>query len=327
MRATSSIRALQSAQVPRAAQPLRAVLALGLLATLSPAAWALDANQVRGGWETGADSSAHTLEFSIRGTHVTGIYCTVCSDATTLARVQGTLGSRQLSFTIEHVRDDGSIAARDRASARIEGDHLVVDGKSDGIDGAAFHWIMRKDQRGPAPFGGVKVAEALPQPGAPAVNVAAYGQHGQALPPGGLQVVRAPWDQPGPWESISAARLAGVWLQGTGPGKQYFIIRRAGNELFGLVCGPCDNAYDMAALTDFSIAGDTLRFNIAHEDNGIGSLPFYNQITAHLTRNELRLVSIVPDNQPADAPRVAGGVSLLGPLPYEATAAGNSSAN
>jgi hypothetical protein len=77
----------------------------------------------------------------------------------------------------------------------------------------------------------------------------------------------------------------------------------------------------MAALTNFSIVGDTLHFNIAHEDNGIGSLPFYNQITAHLTRNELRLVSIVPDNQPA-GPRPAGGISLLGPLPYEATAGG-----
>ncbi|HEY7929514.1 MAG TPA: hypothetical protein VID71_05850 [Steroidobacteraceae bacterium] len=299
---------------------LLSVAVLGSLGGLSQAAWALDADQVRGGWETAADSGAHILEFSIRGTHLAGVYCTVCDDATTLARVEGTIEAHQLSFVIEHVRDDGSIAARDQASAHIEGDHLVVDGRA-GVRGAPFHWIMRKDQRGPAPFGGVKVAEALPQPGAPAVNVAAYGAHGQALPPGGVQVVRAPWTQPGPWEPLSAAKLAGVWLTGSGPGKQYFIIRRAGDQLFGLVCGPCDNAYDMAALTNFSIVGDTLHFNIAHEDNGIGSLPFYNQITAHLTRNELRLVSIVPDNQPA-GPRPAGGISLLGPLPYEATAGG-----
>ena len=299
---------------------LSLIAVLVALGGLSQGAWALDANQVRGGWETTADSGAHILEFSIRGTHVTGVYCTVCDDATTLARVEGTLEAAQLSFVIEHVRDDGSIAARDQARARVEGDHLVVDGTA-GAGGSPLHWIMRKDQRGPAPFGGVKIAEALPQPGAPAVNVAAYGKHGQALPPGGLQLVRAPWTQPGPWEPLSAAKLAGVWLTGSGPGKQYFIIRRAGDQLFGLVCGPCDNAYDMAALTNFSIDGDTLHFNIAHEDNGIGSLPFYNQITAHLTRNELRLVSIVPDNQPPDARR-AGGVSLLGPLPYEATAGG-----
>lgn len=296
--------------------------ALVALTAISPAVWALDADQVRGGWETAADAGAHVLEFSIRGTQVTGIYCTVCDDATTLALVEGTLRDRQLSFQIEHVRDDGSVAARDRVSARIEGDHLVVDGTAAGAGGHAFHWIMRKDQRGPAPFGGVKVAEALPQPGAPAVNVAAYGAHGQALPARGLQLAGAtPWAQPGPWEPLSAAKLAGVWLTGTGPGKQYFIIRRAGERLFGLVCGPCDNAYDMAALTHFSIEGDTLRFDIAHEDNGIGSLPFYNQITARLTRNELRLISIVPDNQPPNARR-GGGVSLLGPLPYAATASG-----
>jgi len=305
---------------------MRAIFWLTALSALSSTAWALDANQVRGGWESTADSGAHVLEFSIRGEHVTGVYCTVCADARTLSLVEGTLGARQLSFVIEHVGDDGRILSRDQATARVEGDHLVVDGAAEGSEAAApaaasaaFHWILRKDPRGPAPFGGVKVAEALPQPGAPAVNVAAYGVHGQALPPGGLQVVRAPWTQPGPWEPLSAARLAGVWLNGTGPGKQYFIIRRAGGRLFGLVCGPCDNSYDMAALTDFSIDGDTLHFNIAHEDNGIGPLPFYNQITAHLARNELRLVSIVPDNQPATTRRV-GGLSLLGPLPYEATA-------
>ena len=303
---------------------MRGLLVLLAVLGLSPVAWALTADQVRGGWETAADSGMHILEFSIRGTHVTGIYCTVCDDATTLARVEGTLGGGALSFVIEHVRDDGSIVARDRARARLEGDHLVVDGVSGAPGGVRFQWNLRKDQRGPAPFGGVRIAEALPQPGAPAINVAAYGAHGQALPAGGLQLARQPWQQPGPWEPISAAKLVGVWLTGTGPGKQYFIIRRAGDRLFGLVCGPCDNPYDMAALTNFSVQSDTLRFDIAHEDNGIGSLPFYNQIVAHLTKNELRLVSIIPDNQPASAPRI-GGVSLVGPLPVEATstAAGN----
>jgi hypothetical protein len=295
---------------------MRWLLAAVALLGLAGRAGALDANQLRGGWETTADAGAHILEFSIRGNHVTGVYCTVCSDATTLALLEGTLEAHELSFVIEHVRDDGAIVARDSATARVEGDHLRVSGQAGGV---SFRWIMRKDQRGPAPFGGVRIAEALPQPGAPAVNVAQYGVHGQALPRGGLQVARAPWQQPGPWEPLSAEKLSGVWLTGTGPGKQYFIIRRAGGHLFGLVCGPCDNPYDMAALTNFVIDGDTLRFNIAHEDNGIGSLPFYNQIVAHLTKNELRLVSILPDNQPADAPRI-GGVSLLGPLPYEATA-------
>ncbi|MGH8141280.1 MAG: hypothetical protein ACREU2_01985 [Steroidobacteraceae bacterium] len=297
---------------------LAAVLgALGL----APGAWALDANLVRGGWETTGGGAPHIYEFTIRGNHVAGVYCTVCDDGETLAFVDGTLGPHAMAFVVNHVRDDGSTAYQDHVSARIEGDHLAVSGVAGGPGGGNFQWIMRKDQRGPAPFGGVKVAEALPQPGAPAVNVAAYGQHGQALPPGGLQLARPPWQQPGPWEALTPARLQGIWLNGTGPGKQYFIIRRVGSGLLGLVCGPCDNPYSMVALTDFVIHGDTVTFNISHEDNGIGSLPFHNQIVAHLTKNELRLVSIVPDNQPRPAgpARPAGGISLLGPLPLEQT--------
>jgi len=37
------------------------------------------------------------------------------------------------------------------------------------------------------------------------------------------------------------------------------------------VCGTCDNPYTMAALDDFEIQGDILRFNILHEDWGDGS--------------------------------------------------------
>ena len=43
-----------------------------------------DADRYRGGWRTD-DSDPHVYEFSIRGERVRGIYCTLCSDATTLA--------------------------------------------------------------------------------------------------------------------------------------------------------------------------------------------------------------------------------------------------
>lgn len=298
---------------------MRKILCMCVVLLAAPAAWALDANQVRGGWETTDGGPPHIFEFTIRGDRVAGVYCTVCDDGETLAFVDGRLGADAMTFVVNHVRDDGSTAYQDHVSARIEGDHLAVSGMAGGPGGGSFHWDMRKDQRGPAPFGGVKIAEALPQPGAPAVNVAAYGRHGQALPPGGLQIAAGPpWQQPGPWEPLTPARLAGIWLNGTGPAKQYFIIRRVGNGLLGLVCGPCDNPYSMVALTDFVIHGDTLTFNISHEDNGIGALPFHNHIVAHLAKNELRLVSIVADNQPPPPPgRPARGISLLGPLPLE----------
>jgi hypothetical protein len=39
----------------------------------------------------------------------------------------------------------------------------------------------------------------------------------------------------------------------------------------------------MAALDDFEIQRDTLKFNILHEDWGDGELPtFYKQVTRHV---------------------------------------------
>jgi hypothetical protein len=287
-----------------------------MLVATTPAAWALNANDMRGGWEINVDGRMRIYEFSIRGSGVRGVACGPCEDGSTLARIDGTLGARAMNLVITHVRDDGSTAYQDHVSARIEGDHLAVTGQSGGPGGGAFHWIMRKDPRGPLPLGNLPLAEALPQPGAPPDNVAVYGKNGQPLPPGFRAALRAgrPWSQPGPWEPVTAARLSGLWLNGTGPRKQYFIIRRIGDGLFGLVCGPCDNPYALDALTDFSIHGDTVTFNIAHEDHGIGSLPFHNQITARLTRNELRMVNIQADNAPPQPQTAGNGITLLGPL-------------
>src|SRR5580704_13388490 len=50
------------------------------------------ADDYRGGWRTDK-GEAHTYEFSIRGDKVRGIYCTYCADATTLAFVDGKLGT------------------------------------------------------------------------------------------------------------------------------------------------------------------------------------------------------------------------------------------
>ena len=102
--------------------------ALILVAAAHPAA-AQDADRYRGGWRTD-DSDPHTYEFSIRGERVRGIYCTLCSDATTLAFIDGTLGADGITFVVTHVRADGRTAYQDKASARIEGDRLIVTGTS-----------------------------------------------------------------------------------------------------------------------------------------------------------------------------------------------------
>jgi len=341
---------------------VKRILLLIVLALAAPhAAAAQNADDYRGGWRTG-DDDPHTYQFSIRGTQVRGVYCTLCSDATTLAFVDGTLGPDGLTFTITHVRPDGSTASQDRATARIAGRNLVVNGTS-GQGGAAFTRTMYKDARGPDPlpipviwtpgpglpqqtltggrFGGPGGAAppAAPTAGAPAAAppaaAAPAAGAGRAAGPGpGAGVPAAPagggrgYLQPGPWKSpLTANDVVGVWLGfGNGVNKQFFIIRRVGNRLRGMVCGRCDNPYTMAALDDFELKGDTLTFKILHEDWGDYTMTFEKRVIARVAANEMRFTT-EQDNIPAALRRPGGGgggSSLMGPIAIDATAGNDS---
>ena len=328
---------LALAQVAAAAAAAGAAPAVGAAAAGTAAAGAAAAplaDQYRGGWETYGAQGMHIYEFSIRGSDVRGIYCTQCNDGTTLAFVDGTLGPGGLSFVVRHVRDDGSTDEMDHATARFDHGRLIVDGSSGAAGAARFHYVMRKDPRGPAPLPGVGVGRLPPGPLVPPVRFPATAA--AEIAPGlwshricqYLQPRSCPYVPPGPLEQLTPDKVIGVWVGfRDGPGKQMFFIRRVGDELRGMACGPCDNPYTMAALGDFRIEGDTLRFNILHEDWGLpGFIPFHNQITAHVSDNEMRIVN-VPDRGPrarqapsaAGAKRAAGGNTLFGPIPIEAT--------
>ncbi|HEX4025422.1 MAG TPA: hypothetical protein VHX52_12105 [Steroidobacteraceae bacterium] len=219
---------------------------------------------MQGGWETQVDGAQRVYEFVIRADQVTGIYCTDCRNAETPAFINGKLAADGISFVVTHVRDDGSTAYRDHLTGKLEKGQLVVSGRSGGPNGGTFTWTLRKDPRGPA-----------------------------AGPPKGFKMPpMPPYEQPGPWEQLTPAKVVGVWFMGAGINKQYFIIRKVGNRLLGMVCGRCDNPYTMAALDDFSIQGNTLKFNITHEDWGSGQLPFDNHVTAHIARNEMHFIAV-----------------------------------
>lgn len=309
-----------------------------LLALLGAAQLAMAQNpdDYRGGWRTDA-GEPHTYQFSIRGDVVRGIYCTLCSDATTLAFVDGKFGADGITFVVTHVKADGSTAYQDRATAKFDSGKLIITGNSGGPGGGKFLRTLIKDSRGPDPL-------PLPVSRLPAGNgpVPATGGRGPAAPAAGGAAVpaQAPrgnagaggaqpprggggpgYLQPGPWKQIKESDVIGVWLGfGTGINKQYFIIRKVGNKLRGMVCGRCDNPYTMAALDDFEIKGDTMTFNILHEDWGPGTLPFHNQATVRVAMNEMRLTT-QQDNMPppAQPPGPNAGSSLLGPISIEAT--------
>src|SRR5688572_32029146 len=103
------------------------IIVVVVLLGSAQAAIAQTADRYRGGWRTD-DADPHTYEFSIRGERVRGIYCTRCSDATTLAFVDGTLGADGITFVVTHVRPDGRTDYQDKSTARFEGDRLVVTG-------------------------------------------------------------------------------------------------------------------------------------------------------------------------------------------------------
>jgi hypothetical protein len=262
---------------------LAAVLgALGL----AHGAWALDAHDMRGGWETTVGGVEHIYEFRIRGDQVTGVYCTECDDPNTLAFIDGKFGADGLSFVITHVRDDGSTAYQDQATAVLQNGQLLVSGRSGAPGSAAFSWTLHRDPRGPAP---------------PA--------------PPGAQRLRPPYLQAAPWELIGPQKLVGVWLAGAGVNKQYFIIRRVGNTLRGVACGPCDNPYTMGALEDFFIQDYTVLFTICHEDWGVGPVPYEHRVLAHIAKSEMRM-----DVTQHNIQRVVS-MTLFGPLTFQAAAA------
>jgi hypothetical protein len=282
---------------------------------LGHATAAEDPDDYRGGWRTDK-GEAHTYEFSIRGDTVRGIYCTYCADATTLAFVDGQLGADGIRFVVTHVNADGSTAFQEQATARFDHGNLIVTGTSGQAGVGKFERILIKDPRGPDPL--PIIVSRLPK--APPVPAVAINQQGVGAP-------LPRYIQPGPWKSkLTDKDVVGVWLGfGVGAPKQYFIIRRVGDKLRGMVCGTCDNPYTMAALDDFEIQGAVLKFNILHEDWGDGELPtFYKHVTAHVGWNEMRCVTTA-DHQPPppSRPRPAGfvpGFSLTGPIAIEATA-------
>jgi hypothetical protein len=360
---------------------MRTLIVFALILAGVQTAAAQSADRYRGGWRTD-DADPHTYEFSIRGDRVRGIYCTLCSDATTLAFVDGTYGPDGITFVVTHVRPDGRTAYQDKATARIEGDRLIVTGTSGAPRGGRFTRSMYRDARGPDPLpvpvgwipdtsgkivmlaalGGRGAAPAAAPPAAPAATPpAAPAATPPAAPAGAPAVVPgagapgaarrgggpgpgagggggAPggrgWLQPGPWKNpLTQDDVVGAWLGfGTGVNKQYFIFRRVGKGIRGMVCGRCDNPFTLAALDDVEISGDTLRFKILHDGWGDSSvLPFDKWVTARIVANELRAVFETPTEAGGrgvtGAPPTTNGTTLIGPVAIEATKGNDSRPN
>jgi hypothetical protein len=301
------------------------LLAFVVLVFAQPAA-ALDADYWRGGWRTPLGDEPHIYEFVIRGRRVTGVYCRNCSDATTIGFIDGSWDEKTgIDFTITFASADGRITSVDRQHAMLTGGRLVVTGLAGGRSAKALTLI--KDPRGADPGGAP--AYHLPPGTPPAMPVTPPAGGGGGG--GGRGAGPAYW-QPGPFKTpLRPADLVGTWIAqfGLGMNKQIFTFLLVGNQLRGVVCGRCDNTFTIGAMENIRIIGDTVYFDIVHQDWGERNPPtFDRRIMAQVVQNEM-LAAILPDNitiDPRNPPaRPAGrGFTLVGPIAPERTR-GNSS--
>jgi hypothetical protein len=257
----------------------------GAIALVASSAHAESADAVRGGWMADVAGVRHIYMLTVRGTAITGTYCTDCSSVDNLALIEnGVLEADGLKFD---VHNPGPTAYTDTVQAKLVGDELRITRQRRGSSAPPTVTTLRRS------------ATELPTP-PPA--------------PAGGAAARPAYVPPGPPEPLSPAAVAGLWMFGSGPGKQHFMFKAMGMQVFGLACGPCDDPNNMAPLDRISIEGTTLRFSIVHESNGRAFYdkgPFSNDARATVARHELHM-SVIPSYESAGFTPIE--ITMLGPV-------------
>ena len=287
------------------------LLSLATLVLAQPAA-ALNADYWRGGWRTPLGDEPHIYEFVIRGNRVTGVYCRNCSDATTIGFIDGTWDEKAgIDFTVTFANPDGSIRSVDDQHAMLADGRLIVTGAAGIRNGNALTLV--KDPRGADP-GGAPAYHLPPgtPPALPVTRPAGGGGGG-----GGGLGPPAPYWQPGPFKALRPADVVGTWIAASfgplGMNKQIFTFLLVGDRLRGVVCGRCDNTYTIGAMENILIVGDTLYFDIVHQDWGeIDPPTFDRSIVAQVVQNEM-IAAILGNgrrHRSRQSARAAGGTRL-----------------
>jgi hypothetical protein len=263
-------------------------LLLAALLLCSAALRAQDPAEWRGAWIADAAGERHVLYLVLRGGVVSGMHCFDCANPDNLAFVDdGSLAASGLHYNLYHSSSAGA-AYVERVDAQLANGELRLTLQKPGSAATTLVMHRAPPQEVPPP-----VANARPNQPDP----------GRAR------------ELPGAAETVTADKVVGLWLWGTGPTKQYFIFKRHKDGIRGMVCGPCDSAQDFAPLENISIDGTNFHFDIVHEDNGIGfeeNGPFSNVTDAKISLNEMHMTtyaSFAPDGRKFE-------MTLLGPVSY-----------
>lgn len=195
------------------------------------------ADLVSGTWIAGNGATARVYVFKVSGDRLTGIVCGPCDDPASVSRVEDgrMLGEDKATFFIRH---DGGGPASGRPGPYRER-----------VEASIARNAMRLSARPESD------ANAAPTSTALARVVENFELSGPPLPP--APAVSA---KPSP----SAARITGHWVSVGRVAQQNWILKVQGDEVWGLVCGPCTPA--VVAMIDGRIDGETITFNINHID-------------------------------------------------------------
>lgn len=246
---------------------------------------------LRGGWIAGKGTERHIYYIVLRDNKVSGFYCRDCENPYNLAFIDdGSLDADGLRFSLYHYPQDAG-PYREEVFASLIGTELGLDIK--GPQGASRQLILHRTR----PEDQVR----LPMPDASPNRPAGAGR----------PVART---LPGPAEVISKDKVLGLWLWGTGPGKQHFIFREHKGGVRGMVCGPCDSAPDTAPLEGISMDGTNFHFEIVHEDNGLDYEkhgPHSNVTDARIAEHEMHM-NVIPSFEGPDFKPIE--MTLLGPI-------------
>ena len=259
------------------------------------------ADAIRGGWVADVEGTRHIFVLKVSDATVTGIYCAVdCGDPSRLVFVdKGTLTPDGLRFQL--LRIEGRSSSHTDVVGRLVDGHLLLTlTPSGGRSKDPRQLDLQRDPRKPALVTldeifarrGIKPGEPMLFSGSP-----------------------TPYVPAGPNEGLAPTVLEGLWVWGNGAPKQHFMFRQVGERMLGAVCGPCDDPYTFGVLDNIVIRGDTVTFDIEHQDWGFGIEygPFANHSTATLSRHELHLRTVAHNG-----PRtVEGDMVLTGPLRTE----------
>jgi len=212
------------------------LIAFGAVCMVCWASVGQAADLVSGTWTSGDGAATRVYVFKVSGDRLTGITCGPCDDPASVFRIEDgrLVGEDRATFFIRY--DAGGPASgrygayRERVDASLARNAMRLSTRPEPDSGAATTSISLKRV--------VENFELGPQP-PPAAPT------GSAKPP-------------------AASRIEGRWVSVGRTAQQNWILKVQGDEVWGLVCGPCTPA--VVTMIDGRIEGDTIRFNINHID-------------------------------------------------------------